>query len=114
MATMETKKATRLPTNSITSSGPVNANPNLTNFNKLAPNITGMARKKVNSAAIFLDVPTSIAPSMVAPDLDVPGIRANTWNRPMAKAILYVSSEKSFTKGLLYRFLFSITINRIP
>ena len=46
---------------------------NLAIFNRLAPNITGMARKKVNSAATLLDTPSSRAPTMVAPEREVPG-----------------------------------------
>ena len=34
-----------------------------------------MDRKKENSAAICLDAPSSMAPRMVTPDLEVPGIR---------------------------------------
>ena len=40
----------------------------------LTPNITGIARKNENSAATVLDVPNKIAPKIVAPDRDVPGI----------------------------------------
>ena len=42
-------------------------------MSRLAPNITGIAKKKVNSAATVLDTPKSRAPTIVAPDLDVPG-----------------------------------------
>ena len=41
-------------------------------FRRLAPNIAGIARKNVNSAATSLDTPISSAPTIVAPDLDVP------------------------------------------
>ena len=51
----------------------VKVKPNFTNFRKLAPNITGMARKKVNSAATLLETPISNAPTMVAPEREVPG-----------------------------------------
>lgn len=42
-------------------------------FQQLAPNIAGIARKKVNSAAAVLETPSSSAPTMVAPEREVPG-----------------------------------------
>lgn len=62
-----------MPASRIVSSFPENANPNLTSFKRLAPNITGIARKKVNSAATVLDTPIKSAPKMVAPEREVPG-----------------------------------------
>ena len=44
----------------------------------LAPNITGIPRKKVNSVAVSLDKPNINAPIIVTPDLLVPGIKAKT------------------------------------
>ena len=85
---METKKATTIPVIRIAASIPVNAKPNLIIFSKLAPSITGIARKKVNSAATVLLTPKISAPIMVAPDLEVPGnTPAISWNRPMIKAV---------------------------
>ena len=53
----------------------------------LAPNMTGIARKKVNLAAASLEIPIAIEPTIVDPDLDVPGnIAAISWNRPIANA----------------------------
>ena len=78
MAKIETTNDTIVPMDSIIISGPVNARPNFNNFNKLAPNMTGIAKKNVNSAATNLEVPTNMAPTMVAPDLEVPGINDNT------------------------------------
>ena len=78
-AKKEEVKATIIPTNSIISSGPVKTKPNFTSFKRLAPNITGIARKKVNSAATVLDTPIRRAPTIVAPERDVPGkIAANS------------------------------------
>ena len=57
----------------IASSFPEKAKPNFSILRRLAPSMTGMARKKVNSAATVLDTPISSAPRMVAPDLEVPG-----------------------------------------
>ena len=40
--------------------------------------MTGIARKKVNSAATVLEVPTRIPPMIVEPERDVPGITEST------------------------------------
>ncbi len=47
--------------------------------------MVGMARKKENSAAERLSVPISSAPTIVAPDREVPGISARHWNRPILR-----------------------------
>ena len=47
--------------------------------------MVGMARKKENSAAERLSVPSSSAPTMVAPERDTPGISARHWKRPMPR-----------------------------
>ena len=57
-------------------SSKVKLNPLFTSFNNVAPNIVGTARKKENSAAIVLEIPSNKDPIMVAPDLEVPGIMA--------------------------------------
>ena len=68
-----TTKATSIPITNNNNSAVVKAKPNLTNFNKLAPNITGIAKKKVNSAATVRLTPINKAPTIVAPERDVPG-----------------------------------------
>ena len=73
MTNTETINATSMPTINMAASIPVKDNPNFNIFNKLAPNMTGIARQKVNSEAAVRDTPTSRAPTMVAPDRDVPG-----------------------------------------
>jgi len=78
MAITETIKATTIPVTNTASSIPVNSKPNFTSFKALAPNITGIYRKNEYSAAILRDVPSIIAPNMVAPDLEVPGTSDNT------------------------------------
>ena len=78
MAKMETTNATTMPTIRTANSVPVNARPNFNSLIKLAPNITGMARKKVNSAAISLEVPIKIPPIIVEPEREVHGIRDST------------------------------------
>ena len=69
----DTTKATTMPTIRITASSSEKCNPNPHIFKRLAPNITGMARKNVYSAATVLDTPISKAPTIVAPERDVPG-----------------------------------------
>ena len=74
---IETINATAIPINKIISSPLEKANPtlaiNFTTFNRLAPNITGIAKKNVNSAAVVLETPIASAPIIVAPERDVPG-----------------------------------------
>ena len=88
----DTKNATRQPTIRTIHSVPVIAIPTaayLAIFKRLAPNITGTARKNVNSAATLLDTPIMSAPIIVAPDHDVPGnTAAISWNRPIIIAAL--------------------------
>ena len=85
---MDTINAEAMPVTRIVNSFPENANPNLTSFKRLAPNITGIARKKVNSAATVLDTPIRSAPKMVAPEREVPGkTAAISWKNPMIKAV---------------------------
>ena len=69
----ETTNATIIPTDNTINSKPVNTTPNLINLSKLAPNITGIAKKNVNSAATSLDTPINKAPNIVAPERDVHG-----------------------------------------
>ncbi|CUQ13839.1 Uncharacterised protein [Dorea longicatena] len=111
---IDTTKETTHPNNSKRNSCPVNAKPNLSIFRRLHPNITGIARKNVNSAATLLDAPMINPPKIVAPDLDVPGIIANTWNPPIARAIGIVSCESFVACGVTPSCFFSITINKIP
>ena len=68
---------------------PVKAKPNFTSFNSEAPNITGIAKKKVNSAATDLLTPNISAPTIVAPLLLVPGkIAAISWKTPIKITVL--------------------------
>ena len=78
IAATDTKNDTTHPKINSENSANVKWKPNLTNFKKLAPNITGIARKNVNSAATPLAVPIKSAPTIVAPEREVPGISANT------------------------------------
>ena len=81
MTTRETRKAVTQPNNKTSSSVWVMATPcaaNFTAFKRLAPSMVGMARKKENSEAAVRDSPRSIAPRMVEPEREVPGIREST------------------------------------
>ena len=81
-------KETINPVASMPNSLPANENPYFTSFKKLAPNITGTARKNENSAATVLDVPKRTAPSIVEPDLDVPGTSARIWKTPIKRCFV--------------------------
>ena len=82
MERIETTKAVISPVASTASSVALIAKPSsatyFTHFNSPQPNITGIARKNVNSAAAVLEQPHSMPPMMVDPDRDVPGIIAST------------------------------------
>lgn len=64
MTIMDTTKATIIPTISTIISIEVKTNPNFINLNKLAPNITGIAKKNVNSVDTSLEMPSSNAPNI--------------------------------------------------
>ena len=77
MATIDTKNDTSVPTIRIPHSVEETARPfntNLPSRKRLAPNITGIARKKEYSAATSLELPRIIPPRMVEPERDVPGM----------------------------------------
>lgn len=86
---IDTTNATSIPIIRIKNSKKLNAKPNFTSFKRLAPNITGIAKKKVNSAATARLTPINKPPIIVAPDLEVPGSTAAiTWNKPIINASL--------------------------
>ena len=82
ITTRDTANAVTIPTASVIHSIPENAIPVLRTyfaiFNRLAPSMTGMARKNENSAAAVRDTPAMRAPMMVLPEREVPGIREST------------------------------------
>ena len=53
----------------------------------VAPAIVGMARKNENSVAASRVTPISKAPTIVAPEREVPGIIARHWNNPILAAV---------------------------
>ena len=82
IAITETTNATNIPSIKMKNWKKLNAKPNFLSFNKLAPNITGIDIKNENSAAKLLESPRISAPIIVAPDLEVPGIKLKTWKHP--------------------------------
>ena len=114
IAKIDTAKETTQPSIRYPNSPAVNAKPNLISFNKLAPNITGIAKKNVNSAATSLDTPIINAPTIVAPDLEVPGINASIWKNPIHRSICILNCEIFVTDGFFPAFRFSTIINKIP
>ena len=82
MAQTDTKNADTIPKTKINNSVIEKFSPTFKmyfkNLKPLAPNITGIPRKKVNSAATVREVPARIPPIMVEPEREVPGITDNT------------------------------------
>ena len=81
MTARDTRKETTIPTARSASSNVVAVKPSRINLSTLsadAPSITGIARKKENSAAAVRDTPVSIPPRMVEPERDVPGMSEST------------------------------------
>ena len=101
-ARIETTKETKVPTIRIMASVPVKFRPNFTSFNKLAPNMVGIARKKVYSAATVLEVPSRIPPMIVAPERDVPGMTAKSWNTPIKNAVFHPISTTELIEAVLF------------
>ena len=115
MITIDTANDTTHPIIKVISCVEVKAKPNFTIFNRLAPNMTGIARKNVNSAATVLDTPIIKAPTIVAPERDVPGkIAAISWNIPIRKAVFPLIAFKERTRGFISLFLFSTTMKATP
>ena len=65
----------------------LNAKPYLIISSRLAPNMTGIAIKKENSAATAREHPKNTAPRIVAPEREVPGISASIWQTPISSAV---------------------------
>ena len=98
MATTDMANAVMIPTASTRISVEVMAMPaatNLMHFTRPQPNMMGMARKNVNSAAAVREQPASMPPMMVAPERLVPGMMANTWKQPILSAVFQSISSTS-------------------
>lgn len=67
-------------------------------FKRLAPNMTGIAKKNENSLATVLEQPQYKPPKIVAPLLEVPGIKLNIESSQSLKPIhnQLVQSFQSF------------------
>ena len=76
--------------------------------------MTGMPKKKENSAAAPLEQPSTIAPKMVEPERDVPGIRESSWNKPINRAVFAEICPTLVMDGLAVMELFSKTMNSTP
>lgn len=92
MANRETTKATSEPIRSSPHWNPVmEARPvfqdEFQDLVALAPNMTGIAIKKENSVATKREQESSIAPKMVEPEREVPGMIAKSWRIPMQTAV---------------------------
>ena len=88
MANIETINDTKDPVSKIIHWKASKLNPAFKSFTALAPNMVGIARKKENSAAMKREAPIRVAPIIVAPEREVPGIKASTWKIPIPKAVL--------------------------
>lgn len=88
IAMIEVTKAVIIPTAKIQSSIGVKARPNFKSLKSAAPNITGIAKKNVNSVATVRETPKSNAPTIVAPERDVPGkTAAINWKKPIKTTV---------------------------
>ena len=88
---METTKATIEPVIKIMISSDPNVFPlakNLKILKNLLQTLLEFLRKNENSVATKREAPIKIAPKMVAPEREVPGINASTWKAPTIKAAL--------------------------
>lgn len=70
---IDTANAEIIPIASMPICVPVKPPSYFRSFKRLAPNITGTARKNVNSAATVLETPMRSEPTIVEPERDVPG-----------------------------------------
>ena len=98
MAARDTTKATTRPTPMMAHSSATMVLPASTNFtilSRLAPNMTGIARKNVKRVATERDVPRSRPPMMVEPEREVPGTSESTWKQPMPSAVFHDRSSTS-------------------
>lgn len=87
---METTKATIEPVNKIMISSDPNVFPLAKNLKilKTCSKHYWNSKKNENSVATKREAPIKIAPKMVAPEREVPGINASTWKAPTIKAAL--------------------------
>ena len=97
MAMSDTMKATAEPTPRIANSEATKVPPPTKYFTRRssdAPNMTGIARKNVNSAATGRAQPRARPPMIVEPEREVPGTSESTWKRPMPIAVFHERSSR--------------------
>ena len=68
-----------------------------------APKIVGILNKKANLEASFKFKPMNNAAVIAVPDLEAPGKSAKTWNNPINKAHMILSSTNVLLAEL-YRY----------
>ena len=91
MANTDTTKDTSVPIIRRIQSDPENIpvfKKYFSSFSPLAPAMTGIARKKENSALAVVDSPATQPPMMVEALRLMPGMMDRHWNRPMVRACL--------------------------
>ena len=76
-------KATEKPIESAGRDSGVNSSGVLARSKTVAANIVGIASKKENKVAVFLDSPRVSPPMIVAPDRETPGKMAIDWKKPI-------------------------------
>ena len=59
-------------------------------------------KKNENSVATKREAPIKIDPRIVAPEQDVPGTSAKTWNNPTRRAAWYVKSFREVQRGVVF------------
>ena len=64
-----------------------------------APSMTGMLKRKEKLKASFFGIPHSKDVDIVVPDLDIPGIRARAWAKPIR-----MDRKKSIFSEPVFRF----------
>ena len=110
-------KLTTQPTISTAISVPVAPTPDRRNFSSLmaeAPTMVGMAMKKENSAPAPRATPSRMAPRMVEPEREVPGIRLRHWKQPMSKAVFRSMDQTLLTLGTRSLLRRSTRMNATP
>lgn len=76
--------------------------------------MTGTAIKKENSVATKREQESSIAPRIVEPEREVPGMIASNCKKPMHSAVRQLSCSKERMRGFAVRLRRSSRMNRMP
>ena len=81
-------------------------------YKAMAP-IVGTAIKKLNFEAVLLSSPKNRPAEMVMPDLEVPGIKAMAWDKPIIKESLKVISSTRVFFGFVNVDKYNTSPNKI-